>query len=193
MDEDLWQACLDLAKRRTFDVQIGGGEPTVHPRCLDWAQEAVHLISRRGGVGLITNGTCDTPTLSRLISLRIHGLSLAVSRSPWHDRSMVNQVVANYADRQGLWWPPLEEELAGIQRQGRAVATWDKLRRDLEDELGLELEEITCAAEMAVRVDPNGIVWADHPGGGKLGAFSEKTVSRGFAIARRAFQERVIA
>jgi hypothetical protein len=91
MSQAVFDKCLALCKEFSWDCTLGGGEPTLHPKILDWTMQAalatIETSMEMDGpaVLVITNGK-KTETAIKLAQLGHLGvIGAELSQDPWHD------------------------------------------------------------------------------------------------------------
>ena len=56
MMQEVFDKCLEVAAERNEFVTIGGGEPTLHPKCLQWTlAAALALVDGQAPVGKVAS------------------------------------------------------------------------------------------------------------------------------------------
>jgi len=91
MTQAVFDKCLEIAASREEQITLGGGEPTLHPKCLDWAMQAalasIDTTEMLDGpaVLIITNGK-KTEVAQKLAKLSKLGvISAELSQDEFHD------------------------------------------------------------------------------------------------------------
>lgn len=91
MKQEVFDKCLEIAKEREEYVTLGGGEPTLHPKFMEWVMQAALAtvdtsMSFDGpSVMVITNGK-KTETAQKLAKLAKLGvISAELSQDEFHD------------------------------------------------------------------------------------------------------------
>lgn len=91
MSQKVFDKCLSIAKEFSMLVTLGGGEPTLHPKCLKWAMDAaLALVDASLDIGspavcVITNGK-KSKTAVELAKLNKLGVITAeLSQDEFHD------------------------------------------------------------------------------------------------------------
>jgi len=153
MSESVFNKALGIIKSYDGSVTLGGGEPTLHPKILDWCMEAAlatieaSMEQEGQAVLVVTNGK-KTETALKLAKLGHLGVICAeLSQDPWHDE--IDEKVVNEFTRfnKHRWERKrgnsgIRNVEGGIKGQGRA------LENDLSDVSG-------CACG-ALFIKPNG-------------------------------------
>jgi len=153
MTESVFNKSLDIAKSYGGGITMGGGEPTLHPKILDWVMDAAlatldaSMEQECPVVLVVTNGK-KTETALKLAKLGHLGVICAeLSQDPWHDE-IDEKVVSEFTRYNKHRWERkrgnsgIRNVEGGIKGQGRA----------LENGLG---DVSGCACE-ALFVKPNG-------------------------------------
>ena len=91
MSAETFRRVLDLAEREQQPITIGGGEPTLHPRFMDflwWTIRRQAPLTYEMGmpaVGLVTNGSQTDIALELAALARVGVISASVSKDEFHD------------------------------------------------------------------------------------------------------------
>lgn len=91
MGQDVFDKCLEVAKEYSMYVTLGGGEPTLHPKCLKWTMDAalalVDVSLDMGGpaVMVITNGKRGKPAVELAKLNKLGVISAELSQDEFHD------------------------------------------------------------------------------------------------------------
>ena len=91
MGQEIFDKCLSTAKKFGWDITIGGGEPTLHPKIHEWAMQAalacldVSLDQDGPAVLVVTNGKKTDAAIKLAQMAHLGIISAEVSQDPWHD------------------------------------------------------------------------------------------------------------
>lgn len=91
MSQKVFDKCLSIAKEFSMLVTLGGGEPTLHPKCLKWAMDAalalvdVSLDSGGPSVMVITNGKRGKIAVELAKLNKLGVISAELSQDEFHD------------------------------------------------------------------------------------------------------------
>ncbi len=91
MSAETFRRVLDLAEQEQAPITLGGGEPTLHPRFMDflwWAIRRQAPLTYEMGmpaVGLVTNGSQTAIALELAALARVGVICASVSRDEFHD------------------------------------------------------------------------------------------------------------
>lgn len=160
MTQAVFDKALDLAKRYGMDITIGGGEPTLHPKVLEWCMQAALACldtSMEWGSPaclIVTNGK-KTETAIKLAKMAHLGMIAAeLSQDEYHDAinpkvvkefTRYNRSVRDsggFGMREKKGYADIRDVTGGIKAQGRAI------ENHVDDMEG-------CACE-AMFIAPNG-------------------------------------
>lgn len=161
MSRDVYIRALELAEELGDFVTLGGGEPTVHPDFIAFAEKAMDFARDRRieGVPLvITNGKLVTKArqLLRWVENE-YPIAVELSQDPWHD-PIRPEIVAGFRalDRQRKY-REFDQGYGGV----RSVSWINPVGRAVEhkNEFDQLHAEDTCCCE-TVLVDPLGNVFS---------------------------------
>ena len=153
MMQEVFDKCLEVAAERNEFVTIGGGEPTLHPKCLQWTLAAalalvdVSLEVDAPAVMVITNGKRSKVAVQLAKLSKLGVISAELSQDEFHDEIDEDTVAAF-------------ERYAGIRNvtiNGNAVIDVGRARES--HEAGLLNVRDGCACE-TLFVSPNGDFYA---------------------------------
>ncbi len=91
MSQEVFDKCLEVAKEFSMYVTLGGGEPTLHPKCLKWAMDAalalvdVSLDMDGPAVMVITNGKKGKTAVELAKLCKLGVISAELSQDEFHD------------------------------------------------------------------------------------------------------------
>lgn len=91
MEQEVFDACLNIVKNYESECTIGGGEPTLHPKILDWLMQAmfecedISCDKESPNVWLATNGSQTEIAIKISKMARLGMISATLSQDPWHD------------------------------------------------------------------------------------------------------------
>ena len=168
-------------------VVIGGGEPTLHPNLIAMLGYAV-LLQNDCKPFMITNGTCKQSLWNTLMRARHNkNIEIYVSKDPWHDSNLINSWVSYDADRLKLWWGDALYNRT-IVAHGRAKTNLKRLIKDAK-KWGYSKVSIEKENSCEVRVDPDGIVWADTDRPIRVGKLSASSNGKALDIIHKYEEE----
>lgn len=142
MSQAVFNKALQLAFDFNQDVTLGGGEPTLHPKCVEWAVQAaaalvdVSFDQDGPAVLVITNGKKKDAAIKLAKLARAKIIQAELSQDPWHDP--IDPDTVDFFERYS--W--IRNVSRGVRARGRA------LENNLSD-------RDDCACE-ALCIDPNG-------------------------------------
>ncbi len=112
MQNDVFYAGLRFAEERGESVFLGGGEPTDHPKFMQYLAEMLASDLELELCGVITNGTNDRE--AKLLSNLRGTIYTAISLDPYHPRCMVSDAVLDmmFTDKR---------ETVNVQNTGRGA------------------------------------------------------------------------
>ena len=153
MSETVFRKTLGIVKEFSGSVTLGGGEPSLHPKILEWCMEAALATIETSmdmdgpAVLVITNGK-KTETAIKLAQLGHLGFIQAdLSQDPWHDE--IDEKVVREFTRYNKNFREKDRGHAGIRDvSGGVKAKGRAVENDLSDK-----EECCCSA---LFVKPNG-------------------------------------
>ena len=91
MSQEVFDKCLEWAKEFSQMVTLGGGEPTLHPKCLKWTMDAalalvdVSLDCGGPAVMVITNGKKSKTAVELAKLSKLGVISAELSQDEFHD------------------------------------------------------------------------------------------------------------
>ena len=91
MTQEVFDKALEIAKEFSMFVTLGGGEPTLHPKCLDWSMQAafqlvdVSLDNDCPVVLIITNGKKAKPAIQLAKMTKLGIIQAELSQDEFHD------------------------------------------------------------------------------------------------------------
>lgn len=121
MTQEIFDIALAIAADHGQDVTLGGGEPTLHPKCVEWtAQAAVALVDvslEQDGpaVLVITNGKKKDAAIKLGKLARAKIIQAELSQDPWHDP--IDPKTVDFFER-NAW---IRNVSKGIKAKGRAL------------------------------------------------------------------------
>lgn len=92
MSQSVFDKCLEIAKTHGNNVNIGGGEPTLHPKIINWlfqaALETIDCTLDNGApaVWLATNGKLTEKAIQISKMAKLGMISATLSQDPWHEK-----------------------------------------------------------------------------------------------------------
>jgi MoaA/NifB/PqqE/SkfB family radical SAM enzyme len=120
MTEEVFDKALEIAVEHGMHVTLGGGEPTLHQKCIEWAgRAAVELVDVTIGLGcpaghIVTNGKKTEPA-RKLAKMSNAGIICAeLSQDPWHDP--IDPKTVDFFKRHA----GIRNVSSGVKAQGRA-------------------------------------------------------------------------
>ena len=155
MNSTVFHRVLEHAVSMGDMVTIGGGEPTLHPKCIEWVIKAavatvdISLDNDGPAVLIVTNGK-KTDTAIKLAKLAHLGMIAAeVSQDPWHN-AIDTRVIGEFTRySHSDSWDRSRKGYAGIRDVSRGVVA---VGRAKENDI---MHRSGCACE-TLFIAPNG-------------------------------------
>ena len=154
MTQAVFDKCLEIARSYDCDITIGGGEPTLHPKCIDWViQAAMSSVDQTinndfPNVLIVTNGSITDKAIKLARLAHLGMIQADLSQDIWHDQ-IASKVVLEFERYNRSGRSESRKGYAGIRnvedcvkRQGRA----------LENSIG-DMDGCACST---VFIAPNG-------------------------------------
>jgi hypothetical protein len=85
MSEEVFQRAVDLCAEHDDSIQIGGGEPTIHPKFWQFLGYAIGHCDSDGRIWMATNGGVTGTALALAKMARCGVIAVALSQDRWHD------------------------------------------------------------------------------------------------------------
>ena len=91
MSQAVFDKAVDIAVRYGCDITIGGGEPTLHPKCIDWVMQAAmatvdqSLENDFPNVLIVTNGSLTEKAIKLAKLAHLGMIQADLSQDIWHD------------------------------------------------------------------------------------------------------------
>lgn len=91
MTQEVFDKCLEVAKEFSMIVTLGGGEPTLHPKCLKWTMDAaLALVDASLDIGspavcVITNGKRGKTAIELAKLSKLGVITAELSQDEFHD------------------------------------------------------------------------------------------------------------
>lgn len=129
MAENVFQKALSLAVEYGWSVTLGGGEPTLHPKCLDWVMTAAlatidaSMDMDGPAVLVVTNGKKKDIALKLAKLAHLGTIQCDLSQDEWHDPidpSVVREF-SRYSNREGRSHAGIRDVTGGVKDKGRAA------------------------------------------------------------------------
>lgn len=130
MTDEVFRKALGIAENFQSSVTLGGGEPSLHPKILDWVMEAALAtletsIDRDGPAVLVVTNGKKTDVALKLAKLGHLGIIQAdLSQDEWHD-PISEKVVKEFTRYNKNHWTRghsgIRNVTGGVKEQGRAV------------------------------------------------------------------------
>lgn len=164
-----FKAALSLASEDGSMLTIGGGEPTLHPHCMDFVWMAVRATlqnSFHAGmsiVGLVTNGSVPKRALEIAAMARAGLVSARLSYDKFHNVKMVRKDVLRAFQAEQIesdWGPPRKKD----ERDLRTINRWEYFvaphGRALDNNMGDHptIKKDSCFCE-GIFITPDGRIW----------------------------------
>jgi len=111
MSQDVFTRALELAMQdEGSPFTIGGGEPTLHPKCLDFVWQAIRASLRSSYdagtsiVGIVTNGSIEKRALELAHMAKMGLISARLSYDKFHELEKVSDRVRDAFKRERGDW-----------------------------------------------------------------------------------------
>jgi len=130
MSQEVFDKVISIAENYGMDITIGGGEPTLHPKCLDWVMQAalatidVSMDLDGPAVLIVTNGKRTEIALKLAKLAHLGVIQAEVSQDDYHDPidpSVFKEFLRYGTKGNSKSSARVRNVMGGIKGQGRAA------------------------------------------------------------------------